>query len=266
MASPTEPARAAPAPVAARRDQGLRRGRRRRARARRRRPRHRRRASSSRSPGASGSGKSTAMSILGCLELPTDGEYRIEGFPVQDLSADVLAALRNTRFGFVFQQFNLLARTSALENVAMPLVYAGVGARERTRRARRGARRRRPRRARAARAPTSSPAASSSASRSRARSSTSPRSSWPTSRPATSTRRWAPRSCSSSRALNRERGITVLMVTHDADCAAYARRQVVFRDGRIVSDDTRAGGRVVIVAPPPASRSRRSCATRCARC
>ena len=78
--------------------------------------------------GASGSGKSTTMSILGCLDVPTDGEYRIEGYPVQDLSSDVLAALRNTRFGFVFQQFNLLARTSALENVAMPLLYAGKGA------------------------------------------------------------------------------------------------------------------------------------------
>ena len=86
--------------------------------------------------GASGSGKSTAMSIFGCLEVPTEGEYRIEGFPVQDLSGDVLAALRNSRFGFVFQQFNLLTRTSALENVSMPLVYAAVGARERARRSR----------------------------------------------------------------------------------------------------------------------------------
>ena len=85
--------------------------------------------------GPSGSGKSTVMSILGCLDLPSDGEYRIEGIPVQDLAPDVLAALRNSRFGFVFQQFNLLARTSAVENVAMPLVYAGVGRRERARRA-----------------------------------------------------------------------------------------------------------------------------------
>jgi len=67
--------------------------------------------------GPSGSGKSTALSILGCLELPSEGDYRIEGIPVQGLWPDVLAALRNLRFGFVFQSFNLLARTSALENV-----------------------------------------------------------------------------------------------------------------------------------------------------
>src|SRR6478736_1701232 len=81
--------------------------------------------------GPSGSGKSTAMSILGCLDLPTQGAYLIEGIAVQELEPDVLAALRNARFGFVFQQFNLLSRTSALENVAMPLVYAGISLRER---------------------------------------------------------------------------------------------------------------------------------------
>ncbi len=86
--------------------------------------------------GASGSGKSTTMSILGCLDVPSAGEYRIEGVAVPELSGDVLAAHRNTRFGFVFQQFNLLTRTSALDNVAMPLVYAGIGSSERLRRAR----------------------------------------------------------------------------------------------------------------------------------
>src|SRR5579885_2842857 len=87
--------------------------------------------------GPSGSGKSTAVSILGLLELPSSGEYRIEGIPVQDLPPNVLAALRNERFGFVFQSYNLLPRTSALENVALPLVYAGgVPARERGARAR----------------------------------------------------------------------------------------------------------------------------------
>ena len=73
--------------------------------------------------GASGSGKSTTMSILGCLDVPSEGEFRIEGIPVQDLAPDVLAALRNSRFGFVFQQFNLLSRTTALENVEAPLLY-----------------------------------------------------------------------------------------------------------------------------------------------
>src|SRR5882724_11950284 len=85
--------------------------------------------------GSSGSGKSTMLSILGCLENPSEGEYRIEGVPVQNLPAEVLAGLRNSRFGFIFQTFNLLARTSALENVALPLVYAGVRPRERERRA-----------------------------------------------------------------------------------------------------------------------------------
>ena len=85
--------------------------------------------------GASGSGKSTTVSILGCLELPTAGEYFIEGLPVQSLPVDVLAALRNARFGFVFQSYNLLSRTSALENVALPLVYRGVAKAERTERA-----------------------------------------------------------------------------------------------------------------------------------
>src|SRR5512140_510328 len=75
--------------------------------------------------GASGSGKSTAMSIIGLLETASGGEYRIEDVPVQDLAPEVLAALRNARFGFVFQSFNLLSRTSALENVQLPLLYAG---------------------------------------------------------------------------------------------------------------------------------------------
>ena len=68
--------------------------------------------------GPSGSGKSTTMSILGLLELPTEGRYLIEGIPVQDLAPDVLAALRNSRLGFVFQTYNLLPRTSALENAS----------------------------------------------------------------------------------------------------------------------------------------------------
>ncbi|MCY0989782.1 ABC transporter ATP-binding protein [Nannocystis sp. ILAH1] len=86
--------------------------------------------------GASGSGKSTCMNILGCLDMPTEGAYCVEGTPVQQLHPDVLARLRNERFGFVFQGFNLLRRTSALENVELPLVYAGVGRRERERRSR----------------------------------------------------------------------------------------------------------------------------------
>jgi len=74
--------------------------------------------------GASGSGKSTLMNILGCLDRPTSGLYRVEGMEVSDLSADHRARLRNQKLGFVFQNFNLLPRTTALENVAMPLIYA----------------------------------------------------------------------------------------------------------------------------------------------
>jgi putative ABC transport system ATP-binding protein len=187
--------------------------------------------------GASGSGKSTVMSILGCLELPTEGEYLIEGIPVQDLTADVLAALRNTRFGFVFQQFNLLARTSALENVAMPLVYAGVGSRARAARAREalapvglGGRE-------SARTNQLSGGQQQRVAIARAI----------VNRPEILLADEPTGNLDSKMGveimrliteLNRS-GITVLMVTHDASCAAYAHRQIVFSDGSIVSDDRR---------------------------
>jgi putative ABC transport system ATP-binding protein len=187
--------------------------------------------------GASGSGKSTTLSILGCLELPTAGEYRIENVPVQDLRPDVLAALRNSRFGFVFQTFNLLPRTSALDNVALPLVYAGAGARERRRRA------------------ADALASVGLAGREAAH---------PNQLSGGQQQRVAIARAIINRPeviladeptgnldskmgadimqlitrLNREHGITVLMVTHDATCAAYAARQIVFRDGRIVADGT----------------------------
>lgn len=85
--------------------------------------------------GPSGSGKSTLMNILGCLDRPTSGSYKLDGDEVAHLSDDALAATRNRRIGFVFQNFNLLSRITAAENVALPLVYAGVGGKERAARA-----------------------------------------------------------------------------------------------------------------------------------
>ena len=85
--------------------------------------------------GPSGSGKSTLMNILGCLDRPTCGSYKLDGEEVAGLSDDALAVTRNKKIGFVFQNFNLLSRITALENVALPLVYAGVGRRERLARA-----------------------------------------------------------------------------------------------------------------------------------
>jgi putative ABC transport system ATP-binding protein len=187
--------------------------------------------------GASGSGKSTAVSILGCLDLPTGGEYLIEGHAVQTLSGDVLAALRNAKFGFIFQSYNLLARTSALDNVALPLIYAGVGAVEREARAYAalaavglaGREDARPnqlsggqqQRVAIARALINDPEVILADE--------------PTGNLDSKTSDEIMQLISS---LNHARGITVIMVTHDPTSASWARRRIVFRDGLIASDAT----------------------------
>jgi len=85
--------------------------------------------------GASGSGKSTAMNILGCLDRPSSGQYKLNGFSVENLSDDELAELRNQKLGFVFQQFHLLMDATALENVMLPMIYAGINSEEREKKA-----------------------------------------------------------------------------------------------------------------------------------
>jgi putative ABC transport system ATP-binding protein len=184
--------------------------------------------------GASGSGKSTLMNILGCLDRPTSGEYRLAGEPVQDMNADALASIRNRRIGFVFQQFNLLPRTSAQENVELPMVYAGIAAA--------------PRRARALQAlqqvglgerTQHTPAELSGGQQQRvaiARALVNQPvmvlADEPTGALDSQTSEDIMRLLSQLNA----QGITVVLVTHEADVAAWARRRIVFRDGAIVED------------------------------
>jgi putative ABC transport system ATP-binding protein len=187
--------------------------------------------------GPSGSGKSTFMHIVGCLDRPTSGQYLLDGQDVSRMSKDALAAVRNTKIGFVFQGFNLLARTSALDNVELPLLYGGgtLKTADRHRRAKEmletvGLGQRsdhhpnqlsggQQQRVAIARALINNPAIVLADE--------------PTGNLDTRT---SIEVMGLFQRLNVERGITVLLITHELDIAEYATRIVSFRDGLVVAD------------------------------
>jgi putative ABC transport system ATP-binding protein len=192
--------------------------------------------------GPSGSGKSTAMNILGCLDLPTAGSYEFQGVQVEQLSRNQRALLRRHFLGFVFQGFNLLPRTTALENVELPLIYRGEPAEARHLAARtaiaqvglQGWEHHTPaelsggqqQRVAIARAIVSQPLVLLADE--------------PT---GNLDSRTSGEIMELITGLNRDRGITVLMVTHESDVAAHARRVVRFVDGCVASDECREGSR-----------------------
>jgi len=185
--------------------------------------------------GPSGSGKSTFMNMVGCLDRPTSGQYLLDQKDVSKLAADELAAIRNRSIGFVFQQFNLLARTPAVENVELPLVYAGVEKKKRTEKAmamleRVGLRERahhhpaqlsggQQQRVAIARALVTEPLLILADEPTGALDS-----------------KTSLEIMALLQALNRQ-GMTVVLVTHETDIARYAGRILVFRDGRVVQDE-----------------------------
>jgi putative ABC transport system ATP-binding protein len=184
--------------------------------------------------GASGSGKSTLMNIMGCLDLPTTGEYRLADEAVEGMTSDDLASIRNRRIGFVFQQFNLLPRTSALENVELPMVYAGIKAPERRAKAlialqKVGLSERanhtpaelsggQQQRVAIARALVNNPQLILADE--------------PTGALDSQTSEDIMRLLTDLNA----QGMTVVLVTHEADIAAWARRKMVFKDGVMIED------------------------------
>jgi len=195
--------------------------------------------------GASGSGKSTFMNILGCLDRPTRGSYRLAGADVAGLSADARAAIRNRQIGFVFQNFNLLPRTTALENVELPLYYGDLPLSEQHDRARAalaavgltgrehfvpsqlsGGQQQR---VAIARALINQPALLLADE--------------PTGNLDTHT---SDEIMAIVQHLNREQHITVVLVTHEADVATYADRVITFRDGMVVGDSRQKARRVAV--------------------
>lgn len=188
--------------------------------------------------GPSGSGKSTLMNVLGCLDVPTEGTYKLDGVNVSELSDSQLAEIRCRKIGFVFQSFNLLPRTSARANVELPLIYAGIGSRQRRKRAEEMLRLvglgerldHKPselsggqqQRVAIARALTNQPAMILADE--------------PTGNLDTKT---SIEILQLFQQLNREQGITIIFVTHEPDIAAYCKRVIYVRDGVVERDEQR---------------------------
>jgi putative ABC transport system ATP-binding protein len=185
--------------------------------------------------GHSGSGKSTLMNMLGCLDTPTSGTYRLDGVETQSLDDNGLALIRSIKLGFVFQQYNLLPRQTALRNVEMPMVYRGVPAAQRQQRAQAALRmvgmtdrmEHRPnelsggqqQRVAIARSLVGSPAVILADE--------------PTGALDTAT---SAEIMGILQSLNQQQGLTVIVVTHEPDVAAYAGRVITLRDGKIIGD------------------------------
>jgi putative ABC transport system ATP-binding protein len=185
--------------------------------------------------GASGSGKSTLMNILGCLDKPTRGHYFLDGKDVSGLTRHELARIRSQKIGFVFQQFNLLSRTSALENVELPTIYAGVPPEEREKRGREAL-------ARVGLSQRSGhfPSQLSGGQQQRvaiARALVNNPSLLLADEPTGNLdSRTSVEIMDIFQRLNTEHGLTVVIVTHEQDIAQYANRAIEFRDGRIKND------------------------------
>ncbi len=186
--------------------------------------------------GASGSGKSTFMNLLGCLDKPSDGSYHLEGTNVADLSRIELARVRNERVGFVFQGFNLLSRTTAVENVELPLIYSGMRTKERHRRSKEALERvglgershhvpsqlsgGQQQRVAIARALVNAPSLLLADE--------------PT---GNLDSRTSVEIMQVFQELNEKEKLTIILVTHEPDIAAYAKRIITFRDGRVIRDE-----------------------------
>ncbi|HET8734253.1 MAG TPA: ABC transporter ATP-binding protein [Anaeromyxobacteraceae bacterium] len=199
--------------------------------------------------GASGSGKSTLMNIVGLLDRPTAGTYTLEGEPVSHLSSERLAEVRNRTLGFVFQSFNLLARTPALENVELPLLYANVGGADRRRRAAASL----DRVGLASRA-DHHPNQMSGGQQQRVAIAralvTEPRVILADEPTGNLDSRTSVEVMKLFQELGRG-GITVVLVTHEPDIAQYASRVIHMRDGRVLSDE-RQEPKLAVVPPPTA--------------